>query len=57
MKLYELKRNDQFQILNEDGEPESETLLFDHIDGMYSVVWDKEGNLNHLAAWTDVKKV
>jgi len=29
-------------------------LLFDHIDGMYSLSTDLKGNMVHLAAWTEV---
>jgi hypothetical protein len=36
MKLYELKRNTYFYLLDGDG---NETFLLDHIDGAYSVCY------------------
>jgi hypothetical protein len=48
MKLYDVPRNST--IVLEGGEE----LEFKHIDGMYSVCVTKEGNVVHLAAWTDV---
>jgi hypothetical protein len=51
MKLYDVPRN-SFIRLRCGAE-----LLFDHIDGMYSYCTDTEGNVIHLAAWTDVEIV
>jgi hypothetical protein len=48
MKLYEVPKNTN--IVLEDGTE----LLFKTIDGMYSVCYTKEGELAHLAAWTEV---
>jgi len=48
MKLYDVPRNST--IVLEGGEE----LEFKHIDGMYSVCVTKEGNVVHLAAWSDV---
>jgi hypothetical protein len=48
MKLYDVPRNST--IVLEGGEE----LEFKHIDGMYSVCVTKEGDVVHLAAWTDV---
>lgn len=31
-------------------------IFFDHVDGMYSLCWDTEGNMVHPAAWTEVGK-
>ena len=57
MKLYELSRDSYFQLdngvlLDNDNR---EVYYFDHIDGMYSLCYDKNGNPVHFAAWTPVK--
>jgi hypothetical protein len=49
MKLYDVPRNST--IVLEGGEE----LEFKHIDGMYSYCVTKEGNVVHLAAWSDVQ--
>ena len=54
MKLYELPRNTYF-TLQEDAK--QQIYLFEHIDGMYSVCYDLNDNLIHIAAWTDVQIV
>lgn len=52
MKLYNLKRNSLFKI---DG---SDTIYkFFHVDGMYSYCKTMEGNVIHIAAYTDVNCV
>ena len=48
MKLYDVPRNSTIILQN------GEELEFKHIDGMYSVCVTKEGNVVHLAAWSDV---
>lgn len=48
MKLYEVPRNSKIVF---DGEE----FFFHHIDGMYSFCTDKDNNIVHLAAWTDVE--
>ena len=30
-----------------------QVVKFGHIDGMYSLCWDQEGNKIHPAAWTE----
>ena len=50
MKLYDVPRNTRIRV----GEYE---LNFKHIDGMYSLSTTDEGELVHLAAWTDVEIV
>lgn len=60
-KLYELSKRNIMVRLLEDAKipPEHGELLkgqvvkFGHIDGMYSLCWDQEGNLIHPAAWTE----
>lgn len=51
MKLYNVPRKSY--VKTEDGE----ILFFDHIDGMYSYCLDKDKNVVHLAAWTEVEIV
>jgi hypothetical protein len=50
MKLYDVPRNTRIKV--QDLE-----LDFKHIDGMYSLCHDKDGNPVHLAAWTEVEIV
>ncbi len=64
MKLYELSRNTKFKLLGDTAVPPGgaeSTLggvyLLKHIDGMYSYCEDTEGNVVHLAAFSDVEKV
>lgn len=64
MKLYELPRNTFFTLnpYQEKGDnnailsPEitNKEFKLDHIDGMYSYVTDKDNNVYHFAAWTEV---
>lgn len=49
MKLYEVPRNTRVKL--ETGDE----VNFHHIDGMYSYCTDDNGNVLHLAAWTDVE--
>jgi hypothetical protein len=48
MKLYDVSRNTRI-VLADDTE-----LMFDHIDGMYSVCYTDSESIVHLAAWTEV---
>jgi hypothetical protein len=50
MKLYDVPRNTKIQL---DGEEYN----FVHIDGAYSYCIDSQGNIVHLAAWTEVEPV
>ncbi len=52
MKLYEVPRNSR--ILLKDGDSTLE-FNFSHIDGAYSYCTDDDGNVVHLAAWTEVE--
>lgn len=47
VKLYDVPRNTTILLGDEE-------LLFCHIDGMYSYCKDSQGNVVHLAAWTEV---
>lgn len=55
MKLYDVPRNTRVKILSEDEEQLE--LNFHHIDGAYSYCKDDEGNVWHIAAWTEVEIV
>lgn len=64
MKLYELKRGTKFRILADSKTPpahreleEGEVFTFNHIDGMYSLCFDKNGGMVHVVAWTEVEEV
>jgi hypothetical protein len=48
MKLYDVPRNTR--VVLENGTE----LMFDHIDGMYSVCYTDSGSIVHLTAWTEV---
>ena len=48
MKLYNVPRNSYIQI-------QDLTLLFSHLDGMYSVCFTIEGDRMHLSAFADVE--
>lgn len=48
VKLYEVPNNTQ--ILYEGNE-----LTFGHIDGMFSVCFDKDNVIYHLPAWEEVE--
>jgi len=54
MKLYELPRDSYFSI---EDDPQQRVYLFKHVDGMYSVCYDMNDELIHIAAWTDVQIV
>jgi len=51
MKLYDVPPNSTIRI------DEHWILEFHHIDGMYSYCKDKDGNVVHLAAWTEVEVI
>lgn len=60
-KLYELKQRNVFVRLLEDSDvppvhedmKKGKIVKFSHIDGMYSLCYDEEGNPVHPAAWTE----
>lgn len=59
MKLYNVPRNTLIRVYdeNEDGSLNKKSfvdLQFHHVDGMYSYCKDKDGNVVHLPAWTEV---
>ncbi len=51
MKLYDVPRNSRIRLSN------GVELNFHHVDGMYSLCTDDDGNVIHLAAWTEVEIV
>lgn len=64
MKLYNCSNKTWVKVIQDiKGLPFShnfiipEEVFFDHIDGMYSYCKDKEGNIVHLPAWSDVEIV
>jgi len=64
MKLYNCKKGDKVRLYQDALIPPAhrplllgEVLSFDHVDGMYSLCKDKEGNIVHPAAWSEVEIV
>jgi hypothetical protein len=63
MKLYKVKPHSKIKIIDEDVKNPSASLIqktgdvldFEHIDGMYSLCYDKDRNPVHIAAWTEVE--
>lgn len=56
MKLYDVPRNSRIRLLGDTLSSDME-LNFHHIDGMYSYCTDDDGNVMHLAAWTEIELV
>ncbi len=61
-KLYDIPDNTKIRVIKSTitppfGNPSEigQELTFIHIDGMYSLCYDKDGNIIHLAAWTEVE--
>lgn len=50
MKLYELLRNTKFKFNGIE-------YTLERIDGMYSRCFDSEGNLIHLAAYSEIEEL
>ena len=64
MELYNVPRNSRIKVIVEDRVPpnapqitEGEELNFRSIDGMYSYCTRANGEVVHLAAWTDVEVI
>ena len=64
MKLYDVPDNTYVRLLEDNNPPPAglesksgEIIKFLHIDGMYSLCKDSEGNIVHLKAWTEVEIV
>ena len=65
MKLFELKRGTKFRLVSKDPitPPDAQllewgdVLTLDHVDGMFSFCRDREDNVVHPAAFSDVEEV
>lgn len=64
MELYKVPRNSRIKVVGDIKVPpaspmveEEEILNFRSIDGMYSYCTRDDGEVVHLAAWTDVEIV
>lgn len=64
MKLYDVHRNTKVRLLEDAKVPiggktvkQGDIIDFDHIDGMYSLGKDKDGDFVHIAAFTEVEVV
>ena len=62
MKLYECPKKTWVKVKEEPTTPPAspkpdDIVFFDHIDGMYSYCKNKDGEVVHLAAWTEVEPV
>lgn len=61
MKLYECPSNVKIRVMDDEGDiiknKDGEDLILDfrHVDGMYSLCYDKTGHPVHIASWTDVE--
>ena len=63
MKLYDLQPHLKIRIIDEDvknpvaslKQNTGDVLDFVHVDGMYSLCYDKDRNPVHIAAWTEVE--
>mgnify|MGYP003978674037 FL=1 len=64
MKLYNVKPQTWVRIISNNKNPiasiptqEGELIFFDHLDGAYSYCKDKDNNVVHLSASTEVELV
>ncbi len=65
MKLYNVPRGSKIRVVSKEvtipvaSQPAAtgDVLDFEQMDGMYSYCRDKDGNVVHLAAWTEVEIV
>lgn len=64
MELYNVPRNSRIRVVGDIKVPpaapiikEQEELNFSHVDGMYSYCTRDNGEVVHLAAWTEVEIV
>jgi len=64
MELYNVPRNSRIKVVGDIKVPPAspmvegeEVLNFKHIDGMYSYCTRDNGEVVHLAAWTEVEIV
>ena len=52
MKLYELPRYTYFTLKDD---PDKNEFFFDHVDGMYSLCFNKFQDTIHIAAYAEVE--
>ena len=64
MKLHEVPDGSLIRVISEAKTPPAhrdfaneEVLRFRHIDGMYSLCTDKNGDPVHLVAWAEVEVI
>ena len=64
MELYKVPRNSRIKVVRDIKVPPAspmvegeEILHFSHVDGMYSYCTRDNGEVVHLAAWTEVEIV
>lgn len=57
MKLYEVPKGTPIKIVEErkSKRDKREVIDFHYLDGMYSYCTNQEGEVVHLAAWTEVE--
>lgn len=62
MKLYDVPNKTRVRLLSDIQVPigalelkAGDEIFFDHLDGMYSLCKDKEGNTVHLIGWAEVE--
>jgi hypothetical protein len=53
MKLYELPRNSYFTFPDDNTK---QVFRLNNIDGMYSVCYDMQDNLYHIAAFEEIEQ-
>jgi hypothetical protein len=61
-KLFEIERESRIDVSHLDlryqnSKQKIMQLNFHHIDGMYSLCTDDNGDIIHLRAWTEVKVI
>ena len=63
-ELYKVKNGTKVRVMNDikvpPGAPainKGDVIFFSHIDGMYSLCFDKNDNPIHLAAWSMVEEI
>ena len=64
MKLYDVPKGSKIRLKADCEHPPAhrafesgEVLTFKHIDGMYSLCIDKDGEYVHLVAWAEVEVI
>ncbi len=58
IKLYEAPSDVRIRVIDDEFKQENGKYMevnFHHLDGMYSLCTDDDGNTVHLAVWTPVE--